>query len=293
MNDYGSQSMVGDLKFVLLKHPTDSHLNQAAIDAQWQGLFYLGCPSFEKVQQEFAGFVALLASYEMEIAYLPQSQTTGLDSIYTHDPLVMGKRGAILCDMGKVARRGEPDAMGTYLSQIGIPILGSIQNGGRLEGGDVCWLDERTVAVGEGYRTNAEGIRQLTDLLGDDVDEVITVPLPHWAGPDECLHLLSFISPVDHKKAVVYSRMMPVPFRQRLLNQGWTLIEVPDEEYDSMAPNVLAVAPGECIMLAGNPVTQARLEAAGINVQTYEGGDLCIKGGGGPTCLTRPIWRRG
>lgn len=162
---------------------------------------------------------------------------------------------------------------------MGVPILGRITGEGRLEGGDVCWLDERTVAVGEGYRTNAEGIRQLRGLLGDAVDEVIVVPLPHWTGPDDCLHLLSFISPVDHDLAVVYSRMMPVPFRQLLLERGIRLVEVPDEEYDSMACNVLAVAPRQCIMLAGNPITQQRLEAAGATVWTYEGKDLCLKVG--------------
>ena len=177
------------------------------------------------------------------------------------------------------------------LAGLGVPVLGRITGDGRLEGGDVCWLDERTVAVGQGYRTNAEGIRQLRALLGERVDEVITVPLPHWTGPDDCLHLLSFISPVDTRKAVVYSRLMPVPFRQLLLDRGWELIEVPDAEYESMACNVLAVAPGRCIMLAGNPETQAHLEAADVAVTTFEGDDLCLKGGGGPTCLTRPLYR--
>ena len=200
---------------------------------------------------------------------------------------------AILCNMGKVARQTEPDAMARYLQQVGVPILGRITGSGRLEGGDVCWLDERTVAVGEGYRTNTEGIRQLRALLGDAVDEIISVPLPHWTGPDDCLHLLSFISPVDHDLAVVYSRMMPVPFRQLLLARGLQLVEVPDEEYDSMACNVLAVGPRQCIMLSGNPITQQRLEAAGAAVLTFAGKDLCLKGGGGPTCLTRPILRAG
>ncbi len=261
------------------------------MDAQWRGLNYLGPQSYDTVQREYDRFVGLLAASGMELAYLPADPATGLDSIYAHDPLVVGNGGAILCNMGKNARRDEPDVTADYLRQLDIPILGRITGEGRVEGGDVLWVDQRTVAVGEGYRTNAEGIRQLTELLGDEVDEVIAVPLPHWTGPDDCLHLLSFISPVDHDKAVVYSRLMPVPFRQWLLARGITLIEVPDEEYDSMATNVLAVAPGVCIMLDGNPVTQSRLEAAGVQVSTYPGQDLCLKGGGGPTCLTRPILR--
>ena len=288
----GCQSMVDPLQLCLLKAPHQAHGSQAAIDAQWQALHYLGRPDFDRVSAEYAGFVALLEQQGMELVYLPEHAETGLDSVYVHDPLVVADRGVILGNMGKAQRTGEPAAAAAFLSQIGVPILGAIRSPGTLEGGDVCWLGPRTVAVGEGYRTNAEGIRQLRALLGARVDEVIPVPLPHWTGPDDCLHLLSFISPVDHDKAVVYSRMMPVPFRQLLLDRGFQLIEVPDEEYDSFACNVLAVAPGVCIMLEGNPITQARLEAAGVAVHTFPGQDLCIKGGGGPTCLTRPLWRQ-
>jgi N-dimethylarginine dimethylaminohydrolase len=287
----GCQSMVQQIYLCLLKHPRQSHIDQAHIDAQWQSLHYLGRQPFGAVLDQYETFVALLAQHGMELVYLPEEPTTGLDSIYAHDPMVVSRRGVILGNMGKAQRLGEPAAAGAFLAELGVPILGRIVGPGQVEGGDVCWLDERTVAVGEGYRTNAEGIRQLRALLGDQVDAVIPVPLPHWTGPDDCLHLLSFISPVDHDKAVVYSRMMPVPFRELLLARGLTLIEVPDEEYDSMACNVLAVAPGKCIMLDGNPVTQARLEAAGVEVWTYPGADLCIKGGGGPTCLTRPLLR--
>lgn len=291
MKGVGCQSMVDEIKYVLVKHPQASHQNQANMDEQWRKLFYLGAQSYDTVRREYEGFIDLLARFDMEIGYLPEDVNTGLDSVYAHDPLVIANKGAILCNMGKVARQAEPAAAARYLEQLGVPILGCIIGGGRLEGGDVCWLDERTVAVGEGYRTNAEGIRQLRALLGDAVDAVIPVPLPHWTGPDDCLHLLSFISPVADDLAVVYSRMMPVPFRQLLLARGIRLVEVPDEEYDSMACNVLAVAPGKCLMLAGNPVTQQRLVAAGAEVWTFEGQDLCLKGGGGPTCLTRPVIR--
>ncbi len=291
MRSVGSQSMIDELKFMVMKRPQDSHGDQATIDGQWQGLAYLHRQDFAQVCREFDAFLALVEDSGAEIGFLPAHSATGLDSIYTHDPLVVSNRGAILCTMGKAARTGEPEAFADYLQAVGVPIVGRIEPPGTVEGGDVCWLDERTVAVGQGYRTNAEGIRQLTALLGDDVDEVIPVPLPHWTGPVDCLHLLSFISPVDEKMAVVYSRMMPVPFRQLLLERGWRLIEVPDEEYDSFACNVLALSPGDCVMIEGNPVTQRRLEEAGVRVRTFPGQHLCIAGGGGPTCLTRPILR--
>jgi len=193
--------------------------------------------------------------------------------------------------MGKKARLPEPQAVGTYFESIGVPILGQIEAPGTLEGGDVVWVDERTVAVGEGYRSNAEGIRQFKKLLGGLVDEVIPVPLPHWTGPGDCLHLMSNISPIDHDLYLVYSRLLPVPFREYLIHRKIELIEVPDEEYESMACNVLAVAPRKVIMIDGNPITKERLEIKGVKVHTYNGAEISIKGAGGPTCLTRPFWR--
>ena len=189
-------------------------------------------------------------------------------------------------------RAGEPAAQETALRALGCTIIGSIQPPGRLEGGDVAWLNERTIAVGHGYRTNESGIAQLRSLLGDSIDELLTVALPHWRGPGDVFHLMSIVSPVDRDLAVVYSPLMPVPFRERLLQQGMTLVEVPDHEFDSMGANVLAIAPRRCVMVAGNPVTRARLEAAGATVLEYEGNEISLKGGGGPTCLTRPLGRR-
>ena len=160
-----------------------------------------------------------------------------------------------------------------------------------MEGGDVAWIDERNLAVGLGYRTNAEGIRQLRALLGSGVDRVVPVPLPHWRGPDDVFHLMSMFSPVDRDLAVVYSPLLPVPFRQLLLKKGYELVEVPHEEFESMGCNVLAAGPRRCVAVDGNPVTRRRLEAAGAEVHTYRGREISTKGGGGPTCLTRPLVR--
>jgi N-dimethylarginine dimethylaminohydrolase len=155
----------------------------------------------------------------------------------------------------------------------------------------VVWLDARTVAVGRGHRTNDEGIRQLRALLGEAIDELIIVPLPHWRGPADVFHLMSMLSPVDRDLAVVYSPLMPVQFRERLLDRGVELVEVPDREFDTMGTNVLALAPRISVMLAGNPRTRAALERAGATVFEYEGNEISLKGGGGPTCLTRPLAR--
>lgn len=293
MKTFGCQSMYAPIRRMALKHPRQAFISQENLEAQWQSLVYFSCPDFENSLAEYEKFVGILEQFDFEIHFASEDSSTSLDSIYIHDPLVISERGAILCSMGKAARAPEPTVAEKYLAEMGVPVIGRITGDGKLEGGDVLWVDERTLAVGQGFRTNAEGLRQLRELLGDSVDEIFPVQLPCWTGPQDCLHLLSFISIVDQDLAVVYSRLMPVPFREWLLGRGFRFVEVPDEEYDSLGCNVLAVAPRKCVMLAGNLVTKKRLEEAGAQVWTYEGKDISFKGTGGPTCLTRPIWRAG
>jgi N-dimethylarginine dimethylaminohydrolase len=194
--------------------------------------------------------------------------------------------------MGKAQRAEEPAAQERAFraGHAPVEVCGRIEPPGRLEGGDVVWLDRHTLVVGRGYRTNAEGIRQLRALLGHTVD-VVEVPLPHWRGHEDVMHLMSLVSPVDRDLAVVHSPLLPVPFREWLLERGIRLIDVPDEEFDTMGTNVLALAPRRCVMLAGNPRTRTALERAGAEVVEYEGAEISVKGAGGPTCLTRPLVR--
>jgi N-dimethylarginine dimethylaminohydrolase len=198
--------------------------------------------------------------------------------------------GVVLCRMGKAQRAGEPAAQREAFERLGVPVVGQIAAPGTLEGGDLVWLDPDTVVVGRGYRTNAAGIAQLRAIVGGAV-EVVEIPLPHWRGQGDVMHLMSLISPVDADLAVVYSPLLPVPFREMLLERAVRLVEVPDEEFDSMGTNVLALAPRRCVMLGGNPLTRAGLEAAGSEVLEYEGTEISVKGAGGPTCLTRPLSR--
>ena len=282
--------MVTQVRRILLKHPKDAFIDQSKIDCQSSELNYSNTPDFEIACKDYDQFLDLIRSFGPEIHFLPTSNTS-LDSIYTHDPCIVTNRGAILCNMGKPQRSKEPDKIEKYFTSIGVPILGRIEGTGTLEGGDIIWIDERTVAVGEGYRSNMEGIDQFKHLLGDLVDNVIPVALPHWTGPADCLHLMSNISPIDHDLYLVYSRLLSVSFRKYLLDRKIQLIEVPDEEYASMGCNVLAMANRKVIMIEGNPITQKRLENEGVEVHTYNGAEISLKGAGGPTCLTRPFLR--
>ncbi len=287
----GGHSEVAPLRSVLLKHPRDAWRSREGIQSEWRALRYAGEPDFVRGAAEYEHLVELLAADGAELLFLPPDDRTGLDSIYARDAALATDGGLILCRMGKARRAGEPAAAGDFCRAAGLPVLGTIEAPGTVEGGDVLWLDRRTLAVGRGYRTNAEGIRRLRDLLRAQAIEVIEIPLPHGNGPDDVLHLMSLISPVDVSTLLVSSRFLPVPGRETLLGQGFRLLEVPAEEYETMGGNVLAVAPGRCVALAGNPKTRGILEAAGIEVREYEGREISLKGAGGPTCLTRPLLR--
>ena len=282
--NYGAQSMAGTLHTVLVRRPDESF--GRADPARWH---YAAPVDLPAAQAEHDAFVALLHRAGVEVAYHDVPLPDHADAIFVHDPVIVSDRGAVILRMGKELRRGEEDAMAEMLERMGVPVHYRLHGAALAEGGDLLWVDERTLAAGQGFRTNAEGIRQLREAL-PGVD-VVPVHLPYADGPDACLHLMSFISIVGEKLAVVYLPHMPVPFYQFLQERGFEFVEVPEEEYLTMGPNVLAVAPGVCVMLEGNPVTQARLEAAGCSVFTYRGQDISLKAEGGATCLTRPVLR--
>jgi len=290
------QSDVAELRRVLLRHPRDAFIGDARIDDQWRDLNYLGRPDFDAACREADAFATLLEKLGVVVEWMSESEDggpprdLGLDSLYVRDASVVTNAGVVLCRMGKPARAAEPEAQGTDFVDLGIHVAGTIDGEGTLEGGDVTWLSPELLAVGHGYRTNAEGIRQLTDLVGEDV-EVLEVGLPHWTGENDVMHLMSLVSPLAEDLLLVYSRLLPVPFRKDLLNRGFELVEVPDAEWESQGCNVLAVAPRVAIALDGNPETRRRMEAAGVTVHSISGQEISMKGCGGPTCLTRPLER--
>ena len=214
------QSNVAPIRRLLLKHPRQAFRDPARIGREWRDLGFTAAPDLGRAVEEYDRLVELLSGFGIELVFLPEADGVTLDSIYVHDPLLSARRGVVLARMGKPQRHGEPGAAAELLRANGVPILGAIQGPGHVEGGDAVWIDERTLAVGEGYRSDAAGIRQLRALLGSDVDEVRAVPLPHWKGPKDVLHLMSLFSPLDDDLAVVHSPLLPVPFRQWLLSRG-------------------------------------------------------------------------
>jgi N-dimethylarginine dimethylaminohydrolase len=278
--------MIAPLRKVLVKRPEAAF--GAADPARWH---YASRPDLEAACQEHDALVGLLRQVGAEVVYHDEPQPGRADAIYVYDPALITDRGAVILRMGKALRRGEESSMARRLEALGVPVWYTLHGEACAEGGDLLWLDHDTLAVGLGFRTNAEGLGQLREALAAMGVTLLPVELPYFAGPEACLHLLSLISLVDHRLAVVYPPLLSVPFWQELQARGYRLIEVTQEEFATMGTNVLALAPGHCLMLEGNPVTQRRLEAAGCQVWTYRGNEISHKAEGGPTCLTRPILR--
>ncbi|MED3563172.1 dimethylarginine dimethylaminohydrolase family protein [Bacillus xiapuensis] len=279
------------LDHVIVKHPKDAFLNQEHLSKEWKKFNYIEEPDFIKAQHEYEKFLSILNQHVEEIDFLPAFESVGLDSLYAHDPVKFTKKGAIILKSGKKLRQPEAVAYKQFLQEKAIPIIGELTGDAVCDGGDIVWLDDRTLLVGRGYRTNDEAIRQLKEITKDLVDELIVVQLPHDLGEDECLHLMSFISLVDKDLAVVYSRLMPVFLRQMLIERGIQLVEVPDDEYLRLGCNVLALAPRVCMIVSENPSTKQQLLDAGATVYEYEGNEISYLGTGGPTCLTCPVVR--
>ena len=274
--------MWGDLERVLVRPPLPQDRDHV-VRYGWRGV-----PDAAEAAREHAGLRALLEAAGAEVV-VSEHDAGNPDAIYVYDPVLVGDEGAALLRPGKEGRLGEPESIGESLEAAGVPVASLMQAPATVEGGDTVWLDHDTLLVGHGYRTGTAGIAALRDAF-PGVD-VIAFDLPHWVGASEVMHLMSFISPLDHDLAVVYPRLAPVQLMELLAERGIATVEVPDEEFESMGANVLALGPRRALALEGNDETRRRMEQAGVEVVTYRGDHISRLGDGGPTCLTRPLLR--
>jgi dimethylargininase len=282
MPRFGCQSMTGRLERVLVRLPLPE-------DGQrWREYGWRAAPDPARAAAEHEAFCALLQDAGAEVV-VSRHDPGNPDAIYVYDPLLVGDDGAVLLRPGKTGRRAEPAAIAETLSEADVPIAGHLAEPALAEGGDTFWLDELTLLVGIGYRTNEAALSALAGAFPGV--EVIAFDLPHWNGSGEVLHLMSFISPLDRDLALVYPRLAPVRLLALLEERGIAVVEVPDEEFETQGPNVLALGPRRALALDGNPETRRRLEHAGVEVAVYRGEEISKKGDGGPTCLTRPLLR--
>ena len=259
--------------------------------ANWAAYAWHTGPDPEATVAEHVAFVDTLRQHIPDVVVGTEPVPGDPDAVYAYDPTLVTDAGVIPLLPGKEGRRGEPAVVAEELAAAGLAILPALETPAAAEGGDMLFLDERTLLVGIGYRTNTAAVEQLRPRLADQGIAIETYDLPHHHGPGECLHLMSFISMLDADLVVVYLPMMPVRLVQLLEARGIAMVEVPDEEFLTMGPNVLALGPRKALALGGNPITRQRMEAAGVEVHTYEGAHISQNGDGGPTCLTRPLVR--
>ncbi len=283
---YGVSSMVAPLKRVVVKRP-DKQFGISDIE-KWH---YTSAPNLEQAQQDHDVFTSMLKQHGTDVIYHDEELSGLADAIFVYDPVFVTPFGSIVLQVGKELRRGEEEPLAKKLESVGVPILGKLTGNARAEGGDMFWLDETTLAIGLGFRTNAEGVKQIEKLLGPHGIKVITTELPYGDGPAACLHLMSLISLVDTDLAVVYPKYIGTPFWQELERRKFRFIEVSDKEFLTQATNVLTLSPKVVIMPENNPETKGRLESKGCTVYTYPCAELTFKAEGGPTCLTRPVLR--
>jgi dimethylargininase len=274
--------MSGRLERVLVRPPL-------AEDAErWREYGWRAAPDHAAAAAEHELLCGILESSGTEVV-VSRHDPGNPDAIYVYDPVLIGARGAVLLRPGKEERRGEPAAISSSLAAADVPVAAELADPVRAEGGDTVWLDERTLLVGIGYRTNEAAVPALADAF-PGVD-VVAFDLPHWNGRGEVMHLMSFISPLDRDLALVYTRIAPVRLLELLAERGISMVEVPDEEFETQGPNVLALGPRHALALDGNAETRRRMERAGVDVVVYRGEEISRKGDGGPTCLTRPLLR--
>jgi N-dimethylarginine dimethylaminohydrolase len=289
MKSVGGHSMARPIRRVLVCTPSTAGWDQSG--SPWRELGYFHAPNAAFASDQHETLVRALEGVGAEVHFLPRGEGLGLDAVYAHDASFPTDHGMVLMHMGKPSRRGEPLQHERFFESTGVPILGRIEPPGLTEGGDMVWLDETTVLIGEGYRTNAEGIGQMRRLLDPFGVEVLTAPLPHGPGPSACLHLMSLISILDEKAALVDLPWLSVTTVRELSQRGFTLVPIEATERDGMACNVLALGERKLLALAENEKTNRRLESEGFEVLTFPGSEVSANGSGGPTCLTRPFLR--
>jgi N-dimethylarginine dimethylaminohydrolase len=288
---FNGHSMVDPLQRVLVCSPATAGWDHPERTARWQELGFHHAPDFAAAQSQHEGLCRELEASAAEIVELKPSSDLSLDAVYTHDASLPTDFGLILMRPGKPNRVSEAPLHGSLGATLGIPTFGAIAPPATSEAGDILWLDSKTLLIGHTYRTNAEGINQIRALLAPKSVEVLSAPLPHGAGPAVCLHLMSLISLLDEHTALVDLPWLAVETVELLRSREFKFIEIDYSERDTLASNVLALGQNRLLALEENQKTNAKLRQAGFDVRTFPGTELCINGGGGPTCLTRPLLR--
>ncbi len=277
---FGVRSAVAPLRRTLVVTPT---VDGDFAAASWR------TPDPDRLLVEHTAFVDLLIGLGVDVVRVAAPRGL-VDATYAFDPVFVVRHGAIVLRAAKPVRTAEADWLAPLVEASGVPVVGRLTDPATADGGDLLWLDENTLAMARGHRTNAAAHAQVAAALAGDGVRVERFDLPWHRGPEAVLHLMSVLSPVREDLAVVHRPLAPVTLLDILAERGVRLVDVDAEEFETQGGNVLAVRPGVVVLPAGNPRVRKALEAAGVEVHCYQATELS-KGDGGPTCLTRPLLR--
>jgi N-dimethylarginine dimethylaminohydrolase len=288
---FNGHSMVGRLQRVLVCSPRTAGWNRFERTARWRNLEFHHAPDFAQAQAQHDALCQELTHAGAEVIELPPAADLSLDAVYAHDASFATDFGLVIMRPGKPNRVSEGQHHGSFCVGLGIPTLAKIAAPCTTEAGDIVWLDARTLLIGRSYRTNAAGIMQMREFLAPKGVEVLSAPLPHGFGPSTCLHVMSLISMLDEHTLLVDLASLAVETVELLHSRAFNFVEIDNSERKTLACNVLALGDKRLLAIEENRKTNERLRRAGFDVRTFPGTELCINGGGGPTCLTRPLLR--
>ncbi len=286
---YGAEDRSKPLARVMMRAPGPAMA--AADPAQW----HYG-PQFNPARAEVqhAELAAIVAASGADIHWVPSADDGLSDAIFVQDPSFVTRAGAVILNMGKPLRQAEPDLHVANYAALNVPVIGQLTGDATIESGDCVWIDPNTLAIGRGARSNQAGIDAVAAILAPHGMTVQAYDLPYWTGPEACLHLMSMVSPLAPKMALIHAPLLPYALWADLTARGWTLLHAPEDEFEAsngLSLNVLMLSPQDVVMVDGFPKTRALMEANGCRVQVFQGDALCIACEGGPTCLTRPVLR--
>jgi N-dimethylarginine dimethylaminohydrolase len=202
--------------------------------------------------------------------------------MFCADLFLMTPDGAILGRPASTVRAGEERWIARRLADLGIPIVRMVRGRGTFEGADAMWLDARTVLIGVGLRTNAEGAAQVTAALGEMGVTAIQVDLP-WGA----MHLMGLLRIADRDLAIAWPGRLAVRAVEALRHRGYRVLFLPDgaAAERTTALNFVTLGPGRILMAEGYPVFERFFEKAGLACRTTPVAEI-RKAAGGIGCLT-------
>ncbi len=183
-------------RIAIVRPPADTladgqvtHIERSAVD-------------LELANAQWDEYVAILANAGWDIVEVPVASGQA-DSVFIEDTMVLFGDTAVIGSPGSESRLGEIDGAERVATELGLTIQ-RIEAPGTLDGGDVLKVD-RTVYVGRGGRTNAEGIRQLRALVTPLGYTVVAVPVT------KALHLKSAVTALPDGTVIGYPPLVDDP----------------------------------------------------------------------------------